>query len=237
MNLTLEYLAAGEHRIATLSYEPQQAKGPTLVLGHGYSSSKHSLDFLASFVAQHGFRAVTFDFPGHKLGASGGHLASFAVCMQTMTAVVGHVRARFGEEIYVGGHSLGAFTALRVCGGDARVAGCISIATGRDNLSSFERIKVRGPLAFRAPYVDGLTLPALLEEMTAESLDAALERIAGRPLLVVAAAHDLIAPRSQVEAIYERAGDPKTLAVIESDHTSAADNARAPVLAWLRRRA
>ncbi|HVA38795.1 MAG TPA: alpha/beta fold hydrolase [Candidatus Dormibacteraeota bacterium] len=237
MRLTLEYLDAGASHVATLLYEPPAPKGVTVVLAHGYSSSKQNLDLLAAFVAQHGFRIVTFDFPGHKLGATGGRLASFDTCLETMSRVVDHVRERFEGPVYVGGHSLGAATALRVCGADPTLAGCISIATGRDIARGLEQLKARGPLAFRATYVDGISLPELLEQMTVESLDAALDAIAGRPLLVVAAAHDLIAARSQVESLFERAADPKTLAVIESDHTFAASNSKAAVLAWLRARA
>jgi len=236
MNLTLDFLNAGNGRIATLFYEPSKPNGPTIVLGHGYSSSKQNLDFLAGFVAQHGFRVVTFDFPGHKLGASEGRLESFDTCMDTMRVVVDRVIERFGGEVYVGGHSLGAATALRICGGDPRLAGCISIATGRDIAANLESIKARGPLAYRGAYVDGIGLPDLLAQLSVESLDAALDGIAGRPLLVVAAAHDLIAPRSQVEALYERASDPKRFVVIESDHTFAASNSKAAVLGWLRQR-
>lgn len=234
MNLTLEYLNTGGHRIATLIYDPPQPKAVTLVLGHGYSSSKQNLDFLAGFVAQHGFRTVTFDFPGHKLGASGGRLESFETCLETMATVVERAMQRFGGETYVGGHSLGAATALRICGGDPRLAGCVSIATGRDIGANLDQIRARGPLSFRAAYVDGVSLPELIEQMSVDSIDAALEGIAGRPLLVVAAAHDMIAPRSQVEALFERASEPKRLHVIESDHTSAASNSKAAVLAWLR---
>ncbi|TAM60744.1 alpha/beta fold hydrolase [bacterium] len=236
MNLTLEFLKTGGHRVATLLYEPAQPKEATLVLGHGYSSSKQNLDFLAGFVAQHGYRVVTFDFPGHKLGASEGRLESFDTCLETMATVVEYAAERFGGQTYVGGHSLGAATALRICGADPRLAGCIAIATGRDIGANLDQIRARGPLSFRAAYVDGVSLPDLIGQMGTASIDAALDAIAGRPLLVVAAAHDLIAPRSQVEALFERAADPKTLRVIESDHTFAASNSKAAVLAWLRER-
>ena len=50
-------------------------RGVSIVAGHGYSSSKHNFDFLCGFLASHGFGVYNFDFPGHKLGASGGALA------------------------------------------------------------------------------------------------------------------------------------------------------------------
>ena len=41
----------------------------------------------------------------------------------------------------------------------------------------------------------------------------------------------MVSPRS-VRELYGRAPEPKTLATIESDHTYAAEHARAPVLEW-----
>ncbi len=62
--------------IAVLEYEPRRARGVTIVAGHGYSSSKQNLDGLCAFLASHGFGVYSLDFPGHKLGASGGRLDS-----------------------------------------------------------------------------------------------------------------------------------------------------------------
>ena len=42
--------------------------------------------------------------------------------------------------------------------------------------------------------------------------------------------------RSSVEDLYNRAPDPKTFVTIESDHTYAAEHARAEVLQWLNER-
>ncbi len=63
-----------------------------------------------------------------------------------------------------------------------------------------------------------------------------LPRLAGRPALYVAANRDgMVSPRS-VRDSYDRAPEPKTFATIDSDHTYAAENAKATVLEWLRER-
>jgi len=39
--------------------------------------------------------------------------------------------------------------------------------------------------------------------------------------------------RASVEALFERASEPKTLVSVASDHTFAGDNSRSAVLQWL----
>ena len=67
-------LSKGEPGLAVLEYEARRARDVALVVGHGYSSSKQNLDGLCAFLASHGFSVYSLDFPGHKLGASGGRL-------------------------------------------------------------------------------------------------------------------------------------------------------------------
>ena len=86
-------IEAQHNPVALLYYEPRRSRGVTLVAGHGYSSSKQNLDFLCSFLASHGFGVYSLDFPGHKLGASGGELRGVDDCIDAMRGVVG-VRAR-----------------------------------------------------------------------------------------------------------------------------------------------
>ena len=116
--------------IAALDYEPRRPRGIGLVVGHGYSSSKHNLDAMCSFLASHGFHVVSVDFPGHKLGASGGRLDSPEDLTDAFDAAMRFVRERYVPHVYAIGHSMGAATALRACAADPAVAGVVSIATG-----------------------------------------------------------------------------------------------------------
>ena len=232
MSVELLHVAGGGTQLAVLAYAARRARGVSIVAGHGYSSSKHNLDFLCGFLAGHGYAVYSFDFPGHKLGASGGRLDSDATLVESMRAVVERVRERHTGPVYTMGHSMGAMTALRTAAQDPSIAGAVSIATGYGRSGALSALQGMAKNDFRASYVDGLTLPALLANANA-ALDAALPALAGRPVLYIAAARDMMVNVNSVRDLYDRAPEPKTFATIESDHTTAGDHARSDVLQWL----
>jgi alpha-beta hydrolase superfamily lysophospholipase len=221
--------------VTFLDYEPRRPRHVALVVGHGYSSSKHNLDFLCSFLASNGFHVLSLDFPGHKLGASGGRLDSPHDLTDAMAAVVSFARERYSVPIYAIGHSMGAATALRACADDSEIVGAISIATGYGRPAAIEALSGKMTVDLRSAYVDGLTLPDLVTA-TEPLLDAALPRLAGRPVLYVAASRDMMVSPRSAEELFERAPEPKTFVKIDSDHTLAGENARAAIVAWLNER-
>jgi pimeloyl-ACP methyl ester carboxylesterase len=236
MTLELRYLPTAEGgTVAALDYAPRRPRGVALAVGHGYSSSKHNLDSLCAFLASHGFHVLSIDFPGHKLGASGGRLAGPDTLTDALDAAVRFARATYGPAVYTLGHSMGAATALRACAADPAITGAISIATGYGRPAILEAFAARGTVDLRSSYVDGLTLQALAA-LTEPLLEAALPLLAGRPVLYVAAERDGMVTRASVEQLFARAPEPKTFAAIASDHTYAGENARAAVLAWLNER-
>ena len=218
--------------IAVLEYEARRARAVTLVAAHGYSSSKQNLDGLCAFLASHGFSVYSLDFPGHKLGASGGRLRDVESLFGAMDAVVRFARERGAQTVYALGHSMGAATALCVAGRDGSLAGVVSIATGYGRPTVLDALAARGVVDLRSSYVDGLTLQEAAEQWQPQ-LDAALQHLTGRPVLFVAAERDAMIARSSVEALYERAAEPKSFVTVPSDHTFAADNSRTAVLQWL----
>ncbi len=221
--------------IAALDYEARRPREVTIVAGHGYSSSKQNLDPLCGFLASHGYRVISVDFPGHKLGASGGELASIADLTDALAAAIAYARESGDATIYTLGHSMGASTALRACAADPSIAGAISIATGYGRPSALAAITRGGVVDLRSSYVDGLTLPELVVEVDAV-LDGALAALAGRPVLYLAASRDGMVSRASAQELFDRAPEPKTFATVESDHTYAGENSRAAVLAWLNER-
>ncbi|MDQ2663431.1 MAG: alpha/beta fold hydrolase [Candidatus Eremiobacteraeota bacterium] len=235
MAVELIRVAAGTHDLAVLRYVPRQPRGVTVVAGHGYSSSKHNLDFLCAFLAAHGFDVLSLDFPGHKLGASGGVLRGVDDLTASMAAVVQYAYLS-QDPLYALGHSMGAMTALFVAGADARIAGTVAIATGYGRPSAIESLQSRGVTDFRSSYVDGLSLPELLNESIDLRYDEALAGLSGRPQLYVAARRDTMVNRASVESLYDHARETKSFVTIDSDHTYAAENARGEVLQWLNQR-
>lgn len=235
MIVDLRRIEAANNSIAVLAYQPRRSRNVWVVAGHGYSSSKHNLDFLCSFLASHGYGVFNFDFPGHKLGASGGTLRGIDDLIDAMRAVLAHVRDATDGPIYLMGHSMGAMTALFVAALERDAAGIIAITTGYGRPTSIDVLAGKGATDFRSSYVHGVTLPELVHGVD-ERFAWALPRLAGRPQLYIAAARDaMVSPRS-VEELYRRAPDPKTFITIDSDHTYAGENARADVLQWLNER-
>jgi uncharacterized protein len=232
MNVTLHRIDAGFNSVAVLEYEARRPRGVALVAGHGYSSSKQNLDGLCAFLASHGFSVYSVDFPGHKLGASGGRLRGVHDLFDAMATAVRFARERGAQTVYAAGHSMGATTALCVAGRDPSLAGAISIATGYGRPSVLDALAARGVVDLRSSYVDGLTLQEIAHEWQPR-VDEALPRLAGRPVLFIAAERDGMVSRASVSELYERASEPKTFVTVASDHTFAGDNSRTAVLQWL----
>ena len=219
--------------VAVLEYEARRARGVTLVVGHGYSSSKQNLDGLCAFLASHGFAVYSLDFPGHKLGASGGRLRSVERSVRRDgRGRALRARARRADGLRDGpqhGRDDGA-----VRRGPRSVDRRRDL--DRDGLRASDRRstrwRARGVVDLRSSYVDGLALQEIAHEWQ-PLVDDALARLAGRPVLFVAAERDGMVARSSVEELYARAGEPKTFVTVPSDHTFAGDNSRTAVLQWL----
>jgi fermentation-respiration switch protein FrsA (DUF1100 family) len=231
----LFHVSAERNPVAVLWYEPRRPRGVSLIAGHGYSSSKHNLDFLCSFLASHGFGVYSLDFPGHKLGASGGELRGIDDCIDVMFRVVAFARERGDDASYTLGHSMGGMTAVFTAALDPNILGTLAIATGYGRPTSLEALRKVGVSDFRSSYVVGVTLPELVADIESRYAEL-LPRLAGRPALYVAASRDaMVSPRS-VRDLYDRAPEPKSFVTIESDHTYAAEHAKATVLQWLNER-
>lgn len=232
MRVDLIRIDAGSNDVAVLVYEARRSRGVSIVAGHGYSSSKHNLDFLCSFLASHGCTVYNLDFPGHKLGASGGTLRGIDDCVDAMSAVVRLARSRDEGPVLTLGHSMGAMTALFTAALDEDVSGAVAIATGYGRPTALTALQAAGATDFRASYVNGVALPQLVEDVDGRYAQL-LPRLRGRPVLYVAASRDgMVNPRS-VRELFDRAPEPKTFATVESDHTSAGEHARGEVLQWL----
>jgi pimeloyl-ACP methyl ester carboxylesterase len=231
MSVELLHVRATNNDVAVLRYYPRRSRGISIVAGHGYSSSKHNLDLLCSFLASHGFAVYNLDFPGHKLGASGGTLRGIGDCIDAMAAVVAFARETDASPLYTLGHSMGAMTALFTAAGDPSIGGVVAITTGYGRPSALTTLRAAGATDFRSSYVDGVDLPTLVEGVDAWYARL-LPKLQGRPQLYVAATRDAMVNATSVRELYAAAPEPKTFATIESDHTYAGENARAEILQW-----
>ena len=232
MKLELHRIATKNGELAALAYEPRRSRELAIVAGHGYSSSKHNLDPLCAFLAAHGCAMYSLDFPGHKLGASGGRLRDLEDAVAAISSVVALAREHGFARVLTLGHSMGAMAALLATATDATLLGCIAIATGYGRPTALSALQRAGATDFRSGYVDGATLPELVEGVDSR-LERALPLLAGRRSLYIAASADAMVSPASVRDLYERAPDDKRFVTIESDHTEAGPRARAEVLSWL----
>jgi pimeloyl-ACP methyl ester carboxylesterase len=223
---------AGRNEVAVLRYEARRPRGVTIVAGHGYSSSKQNLDSLCAFLASHGFAVYSLDFPGHKLGASGGRLDAVDDLLAAFSAAIRLAREDGEGTLYTLGHSMGAVAALCSAAADAAVHGVVSIATGHGRPAALAALSRRGVVDLRSSYVDGLSLTEIAAAWEPR-LTSALPRLAGRPALFIAAETDGMVAAASVRELFDRAPDPKSFATVAGNHTNAGENSRAAILSWL----
>ena len=235
MTVDLIRLTDGPREVAVLVYAARRPRSIAIVAGHGYSSSKQNLDALCSFLASHGFAVYSIDFPGHKLGASGGVLHGVEDLVAAMRSTIARARADGFATVYVLGHSMGAMTALITSSRDPSLAGVISIATGLGRPAALQALEAKGTVDLRSSYVEGATLAAIVTDAD-PLLREAVPALRHRPVLFIAAERDMMVARSSVEALAALAGAEHAIVSVASDHTYAGENSRSAVLAWLNSR-
>jgi alpha-beta hydrolase superfamily lysophospholipase len=204
-----------------------------VVLCHGYSASKHNVDLLAYHLAIEGYIALAIDFQGHKLGASSLPLARADDLLENALDAVAFAKAQpLVGRIVLGGHSMGAATAIGAAARSFDVAGVIAMCTSLKRGDEATSAGLAGGLINRAAYVDGASpreITTAMDRCTAQVAD-----LAPRPLLVIAAAKDALVAPSAVRQLFDAAAEPKTYEVVDATHTDCAERARFAVVRWLR---
>lgn len=226
-------IASAGGTVRTLYYHAGEASKTCVVLCHGYSSSKHNVDALAFYLAVEGTATLTFDFQGHKLGASSAPLRNPSDLRLNALDAVAFAKAR-SARVVLAGHSMGAATAIGAALESDAVSGLIVMATALGRNRTLNAGGVLGGLRNRAAYVEGPSPDAITSQM-----DAFTERIAAvapRPLLVIAGSKDAIVGPSAVKGLFDAAGEPKTFEIIDATHTDCVERSKFVVMRWLRER-
>jgi pimeloyl-ACP methyl ester carboxylesterase len=201
-----------------------------VVVVHGAGSRKENHADFARLAAANGWAALTFDLPGH--GESEGEMSGSAVgdviSMVRLLSSHGGVDAR---RVALRGSSLGGFLAICAASVAPEIAGVIAICpAGEGNLARAVR---SGRFEMRVG--DPLDLEAWL---IAQDVGDAVERIAGRPLILMHAEGDTLIPSDQSEELYERAGEPRKLVIVPGGgHTTVQHDPelQSMALRWLER--
>jgi uncharacterized protein len=204
---------------------------PGIVVVHGAGSRKENHADFARLAATSGWAALTFDLPGH--GDSERDMSGAAVDdVLSMVRLLSGRGDVDGGRVALRGSSLGGFLALSAAavGGD-EVAGVIAICpASEDHLARGVRSG-----CFEMRVGDPLGLEAWL---MAQDVGDAVERIAGRPLILMHAEGDSQIPSHHSEELYERAGEPRKLVIVPGGaHTSVQHDSelQGMALRWLDR--
>ena len=178
---------------------------PAIVVVHGAGSRKENHADFARLATSSGWAALTFDLPAH--GESEPEMTGAAVDAVISMAHLLKVQEGVDENrVAVRGSSLGGFLSICAAAAAPEIAGVIAICpASEDHLARGVR---SGRFDIRAG--DPVDLEAWL---VAQDIGEAVERIAGRPLILMHAEGDTQIPSEHSEELYERAGEPRNLVI------------------------
>ncbi len=203
---------------------------PGVVVVHGAGSRKENHADFARLANASGWAALTFDLPGH--GGSEPEMTGAAV--DAVISMVHLLEVQPGVDegrVAVRGSSLGGFLAICAAAAAPEIAGVIAICPAAEG--HLARGVRSGRFDMRAG--DPVDLEAWL---LAQDVGEAVERIAGRPLVLMHAEGDTQIPSDHSEELYERAGEPRKLVIAPGGaHTTVQHDAelQGVALRWLDR--
>jgi pimeloyl-ACP methyl ester carboxylesterase len=232
----------GGPELAGLLYTPDRpVVGASVVLGHGFTSGKYSMDSLASYLAMRGRTCLTYDAVGHKLGATGGEMMHMGQAAENMLAALAWMRGETEPtSVALVGHSMGAAAAIAAAAADitspaagARVAGICTLCMGVNPTAGFEGTLGAAMLLQRKDYVAGAPAINLLAGLDRLLSFAPQLGTCALPVLLVAARSDVLLPVENVRRLAEQIGESAEMRVIDAQHIDAPDKARGLVANWL----
>jgi alpha-beta hydrolase superfamily lysophospholipase len=178
---------------------------PAIVIVHGAGSRKENHADFARLATANGWAALAFDLPGH--GESEPEMSGAAV--EAVISMVHLLEVQEGVDerrVAVRGSSLGGFLAICAAAAAPQIAGVIAICpASEDHLARGVR---QGRFEMRAG--DPVDLEAWL---LAQDVGEAVERIAGRPLILMHAEGDTQIPSDHSVDLFECAGEPRKVVI------------------------
>jgi uncharacterized protein len=219
---------------------PDAGPAPAVIVFHGAGSQKENHADYARAAVAHGFVALTFDNRGH--GETEGSLGPGVIAdLQKLARFVAERPEVDERRVAVRGSSMGGLLAIHMAAASDAVAAAVAICPASELmlLTSVRPVAAGRPPApgsyLEAMQIDATALVAWLEE---HEVGDAVERLGGKPLLLIHAKGDEQVPYQHSEELYARAAEPKRLVLLEGgDHRSAQHDAelQGESLRWLAR--
>jgi pimeloyl-ACP methyl ester carboxylesterase len=203
----------------------------SLVLMHGLTSGKYSLDGLANYLSTHGYPCLTFDFVGHKLGGTGGELHHPEQIVENACEALRWLHTTYAKRVVTVGHSMGGYGAIMAAARHPNlVAGVATLCTGTHPIRGFLTPVGQAMLRQRADYIAGVSIMQFLEQF--DSLT--IPKLPSLPILCIAGTQDIVVSMNQVKELADLLGETPQIASIETSHLEAPDRSRSTLLSWLK---
>jgi len=225
-------ISAPGAELGALVYSPSSPRGPIVILAHGYTGSKETMDVPAGYLCSRGWRCVTFDFRGHKLGSSTGEMRHAADGVLDTRAAIAFARRRFGaDEAALVGHSYGGSVALAAAAEDPAVVAVAVMGTGRSVASGFDTPAGDSLMALRGDYVRGAPAAVILAE--AATLSEPKDTPNHVSCLFIAARGDIIVRPESVRELARLYKADADMVVVDGGHMDLPVRARGHTARWL----
>lgn len=237
----------GEH-LAGLLFRADNPDTPVVVVCHGFTGSKEGHGkavAMGHFLKQNGIACLLFDFAG--CGESEGKFEDITLSghIGDLTCAVDYCLAEGLGPVFTMGRSFGGTTAICQAASDRRVAGVCTWAAPSSlwelfinftdgELPEDENEKV--PLADDEGII--YLKKTFFTDLSLHNVPRCASLISPRPLLVVQGTRDDLVPVTDASIIYNAAGDPREIALIEgADHQFSTDYEKVwgIMLGWLKK--
>jgi uncharacterized protein len=203
---------------------------PAVILCHGIPSgivdvSDGGYPLLAETISREGFAVYTFRFQGTGESEGNFDILSWTHTLKAAIDNLWELPEIDNDHIAVAGFSAGAAVAVYVSSQDKRISGVAACACPSDfnsivvaehsrlTLDHFRKIGIIRDAGFPASFEDWIN-----NFRKVNALNSVAD-IAPRPLLLLHSSNDPVVPVSSSQKLYEKAGEPKQLIIIEgSEH-------------------
>jgi pimeloyl-ACP methyl ester carboxylesterase len=197
--------------------DPATAPG-TIILGHGFSASRHTDLHLPAFLVPAGFNVLMLDFRAH--GESGGSQTSAGYLEHhDILAAVAYLQSRGLTRIGVQGYSLGAAVAIVSAALGPALLGVVA-DSGFARLSTplAQIVQSWGRTPWQARLAGRLGAWFVARDLGFDADEAApvhlIGRISPRPVFLIHGDADQLIPVSEAHALYAAAREPKQLWIV-----------------------
>ena len=215
-------LQAGPYRLAGLLYLPKSAsvqkKAPGIIVCHGLGSKKDNHLGFTEYMAEQGFAALAFDWRGH--GESAGNLDDHTLDdIGAALAYLGRRPEVDKNRLCIRATSMGAYMALLAAAADTRLKAVVAIAPANEDILRMGVAPLK-PGKDAIDYAQGARVQRkpMAAWLDKQDILAAVPTIAPRGILFIHCRDDEVIPYQLSESLYEAAGQPKKLLLLDAGH-------------------